>query len=79
MKKLLLSAITAASLGAVALTANAATVSSGTINFSGTIATSTCSVAVNGNTTGTVSVTLPTVVDVMLGQAGSGGWTAVTL
>ncbi len=76
MKKLLLSAVLVATLGAVAV-ANAATpVSSGTITVAGKIVTSTCAVTANGSQNPTI--TLPTLDTNALPAGASAGWTALT-
>lgn len=74
MKKLLLSAVLVASLGAVTV-ANAAT--GGTITINGQVSSSTCNVTIGGSASPTI--TLPTMIDVMLPQGTSGGWTAFTM
>jgi major type 1 subunit fimbrin (pilin) len=76
MKKLLLSAVLVASLGAVAV-ANAASSSTGTITISGSVVASTCAVLVNGNASPTI--TLNPMINTMLPAGASGGWTAVTM
>lgn len=83
MKKTLLTAalLTAVGVAAVVPQVRAANASSGTINFTGSLTASTCTVAVNGGSS-TTTVTLPTtpLVNGVLGSAGtSAGWTAVTL
>jgi major type 1 subunit fimbrin (pilin) len=75
MKKLLLSAVLAASF--VAISANAATTSSGTITIKGQVVSSTCNVAVNGSQNPTI--TLPTYDTNTLLSGVSAGWTPVTM
>lgn len=75
MKKLLLSAVLAASF--VAISANAATTSSGTITIKGQVVSSTCNVAVNGSQSPTI--TLPTYDTNTLLSGVSAGWTPVTM
>lgn len=77
MKKLLLSAVLVATLGA-ATTASAA---DGTINFIGAITAKTCTVKLNNGTTGgNGSVTLPTVsTGAFSGLASTAGQTAFTI
>ncbi|WP_243042127.1 fimbrial protein [Dyella sedimenti] len=79
MKKLLISAVIAASLGAVAV-ANAATpVTSGTITFTGKVIAPTCTVSVNnGPASQTVNLT-PYYDTTALTQGNAVGWTPVTL
>jgi|APAra7269096768_1048522.scaffolds.fasta_scaffold06441_2 major type 1 subunit fimbrin (pilin) len=75
MKKLLLSAVLAASF--VALSANAAT-STGTITIKGQVVSSTCNVAVNGSQSPTI--TLPTYdTNALAAVNASAGWTPVTM
>lgn len=77
MKKLLLSAVLVASLGAVAV-ANAANTSTGTITINGQIVSSTCNVAINDSNNPTI--TLPTYDTGALATAGAAtGWTAFTM
>lgn len=61
MKKLLLSAVLAASFGAMALAPQTAAAVDGTINFTGAITAKTCTVKLNAGANGSGSVTLPTV------------------
>lgn len=75
MKKLLLSAVLAASF--VALSANAATTSSGTITVTGKVVSSTCNVTFNGVQSPTI--TLPTYDTNTLTSGVSAGWTPVTM
>lgn len=76
MKKLLLSAVLVASLGAVAV-ANAAATSTGLITVTGTVVASTCTVAVNGTQNPTVP--LGNIIASMLPAGGTGGWQAVNM
>ncbi|UGB45833.1 type 1 fimbrial protein [Frateuria edaphi] len=70
MPKTLLSAALIATLGVAAFAPNAAHAVDGTINFSGTISGSTCTVQVNG-AAGPATVTLPTVSTAALSAAGN--------
>jgi major type 1 subunit fimbrin (pilin) len=78
MKKLLLSAVLAASFGAVAV-ANAATpVTSGTITITGQVISPTCTVTVNGSANPTINLT-PYYDTNALTQGNAVSWTAVTM
>ncbi|WP_114239623.1 fimbrial protein [Dyella sp. C9] len=61
MKKLLLSAVLAASFGAVALAPQTAKAVDGTITFGGAVTAKTCTVKLNAGTNGSGTVTLPSV------------------
>ena len=82
MNKTLLSAALIAGFGVAAIAPQAASaagpVSSGTITITGTVTSSTCTVAVNGSPAGTIA--LNPVVNTVLNTVGSSyGWTPVTL
>jgi major type 1 subunit fimbrin (pilin) len=76
MKKLLLSAVLVATLGA-ATVANAASTSTGTITVTGTVVASTCAVAVNGSQNPTVP--LGNMIASMLPAGSAGGWQPVNM
>ncbi|WP_157956488.1 fimbrial protein [Dyella sp. C11] len=81
MKKLLLSAVVAASLGFAGLAAAATTQSvDGTVNFTGAVTGSTCTVNINSAGT-TASVVLPTVQTSELGTTlgSTAGYTPFTI
>lgn len=71
MKKLLLTAALVASLGVAGLASAATAVVDGTINFTGAVTGSTCTVNVNGAGASTGTVTLPTVQSSDLSAAGN--------
>ncbi|WP_019464350.1 fimbrial protein [Dyella japonica] len=77
MKKLLLAALVASTLGFAGLaTAATPVVSSGTITVNGKIVSSTCTVTANGQQNPTI--TLPTLDTNSLPAGASAGWTALT-
>ncbi|MDE1894502.1 MAG: type 1 fimbrial protein [Pseudomonadota bacterium] len=71
MKKTLLSAVMIASFGMAALAPMSARATNGTITFNGAITSKTCTVVLNGGTSGTGTVTLPTVSTSAFGSLGS--------
>lgn len=77
MKKILLSAVLVASLGAVAVANAATTTSTGTITVTGTVVASTCTVAVNGSQSPTVP--LGNMIASMLPAGSAGGWQPVQM
>ncbi|WP_165418486.1 fimbrial protein [Dyella amyloliquefaciens] len=79
MKKLLLSAVLAASFGAVALAPQSAQAADGTITVSGTVASTTCTITGSAGVGSAVTVQLPTVSTSAFSTSNVAGRTAFQL